>query len=93
MLTLNIIREDSEKEEKIPFFAKELGREEIRMDQTPTERRWSIIPLYKISANGGMLFWQIGFDGIDHLEISHGYNDGIIRTDRTEVKTDERNRR
>jgi len=63
-----------------------INREEIRMDQIPNQKRWAFIPLYKVSANGGMLYWQIGFDGIDHLEISHGYSDGIIRTDRKEVK-------
>ncbi|CAH6421694.1 ATP-dependent DNA ligase [uncultured virus] len=61
-------------------------REEIRIDQTPTQTVWSLIPLYKLAANGGMLYWQIGFDGISNLEMSHGYHDGIIRTDRTEVK-------
>jgi hypothetical protein len=60
--------------------------EEIRMDQIPTKPRWALIPLYKISATGGMLFWQIGFDGINSLEMKHGYEDGILRTDRTEVK-------
>jgi len=74
MLSLKVIRSDKGK------------REEIRIDQIPKERYWAYIPLYKISANGGLLFWQIGFDGVDHLEISHGYNDGIITTDRTEVK-------
>lgn len=56
------------------------------MDQTTTKQRWSLLPLYKMLANGGMLFWQIGFDGIAHLEIRHGYDDGIIRTDRTEIQ-------
>lgn len=72
MLTLNIIAPEKP--------------EEIRMDQMPTKSKWALIPLYKMSATGGMLFWQIGFDGINHLEISHGYDDGVIRTDRTEVK-------
>lgn len=61
-------------------------REEIRIDQMPTQKTWAFIPLYKISANGGLLYWQVGFDGINHLEMSYGYTDGIIRTDRTQIK-------
>lgn len=60
--------------------------EEIRMDQYPTKSCWSLVPMYKTSANGGLLFWQIGFDGINNLVISHGYHDGVIRKDKTEVK-------
>jgi len=74
MLTLTVIRQEDEKEE-------------IRMDQTPTKYKWALVPLYRVSVTGGMLMWQIGFDGVNQLEISHGYDDGIIRTDRTEVKT------
>lgn len=61
-------------------------KQEIRMDQTPTQKLWSLIPLYKLSVTGDMLFWQIGFDGNNQLEISHGYEGGAIRTDKTEVK-------
>jgi DNA ligase-1 len=71
MPTLNIITADSE---------------EIRMDQTPVTTKWKLVPLYKESMNGGMLMWQVGFDGNDHLEMTHGYTHGAIRTDRTEVK-------
>ena len=49
--------------------------EEIRMDQTPTTLRWKLIPLYKLSIMEGMIFWQIGFDGISNLEISTGFED------------------
>jgi len=58
MLTLNIISPPT--------------KEEIRMDQSPTLSKWSFIPLYKLSANGGLLHWQIGFDGINKLELNHG---------------------
>ena len=61
--------------------------EEIRMDQVPSQERWTFTPLYKISADGGMLFWQIGFDGIDHLEIKHGYSDDAIKMKYTEKLT------
>lgn len=61
-------------------------REEVRMDQTPREQRWALTPLYKMSVNGGLLYWQIGFDGMKNLEMSHGYADGVIRTDTTEVR-------
>ena len=86
MLTLNIISPTAP-----PIPSKGLTlmieqKEEIRMDQIPTKSKWALVPIYKLAATGGMLFWQIGFDGICHLEISHGYDDGIIRTDRTEIK-------
>lgn len=78
MLTLKIIGVDSNGD-----ISK---GQEIRIDQMPMEDKWTFIPLYKISADGGLLYWQIGFDGINNLEISHGYSDSIIRTDKTEVK-------
>src|SRR3989338_11068815 len=62
--------------------------QEIRIDQTPTASRWNLIPLYKISADGGMLCWQIGFDGVQHLEIRSGYNEGVMRMDRVEVASE-----
>lgn len=64
------------------------NKEEIRMDQTPDQSNWKLIPLYKLSPTGSMSVWQIGFDGIDHLEISYGYDDGVISTDRVEIKLD-----
>lgn len=60
--------------------------EEIRIDQTPTAKKWKLTPVYKISANGTFLIWQVGFDGVNNLELTHGYVNGAIRTDITEVK-------
>ena len=65
-----------------------IPREEIRMDQTPTQSRWALIPLYKLSATGNILSWQIGFDGVRNLEISQGYEDEGIQTSKLEVKLD-----
>lgn len=65
-----------------------LRDEEIRMDQTPTQPRWALIPLYKSSVAGDMLLWQISFDGVRNLKISQGCEDGIIQTDKIEVSLD-----
>lgn len=62
------------------------NREIIRVDQTPNKKAWAFVPLYKESVTGGLLFWQIGFDGYNMLERSHGYADGIINTDKKEVE-------
>ena len=94
MLTLNVIRScDSASENSQPnqlgskcSLVKEGIKEEIRMDQVPSQERWELIPLYKASADGGMLYWQIGFDGIDSLEIKQGYSDSVIRTERIEIR-------
>lgn len=88
MIKLNIIR--SNDPSALTPSCENAGkkqREEIRMDQIPKEREWSLIALYKLTSNGSMLYWQVGFDGVNNLEISHGYSDGVIRTDRTEIKT------
>lgn len=60
--------------------------EEIRVDQKPTSNTWKLLSLYKTSSKGGLMMWQVGFDGGDHLELTHGYVDGEIRTDRTQVE-------
>jgi DNA ligase-1 len=99
MLTLNIISKTNETNVDTQLVNTNINgyedchtnmlqeeKEEVRMDQTPTKSKWALVPLYKLSATGSMLVWQIGFDGVNHLEISHGYDDGIIRTDRTEIK-------
>lgn len=62
------------------------NREIIRVDQDPTQLAWAFTPLYKESVTGNLLFWQIGFDGVNQLEMSHGYADGIINTDKNEVE-------
>lgn len=81
MLTLKIITPPSSAEIVQDKENIDITSEEIRMDQTPIKRRWTLIPLYKISVNTNMLFWQIGFDGINRLEINQGYDDEIIHTD------------
>lgn len=62
------------------------NRETIRIDQIPKTKAWAFPPLYKVSVTGGLLFWQVGFDGNKMLERSHGYADGIINTDKIEVE-------
>lgn len=47
--------------------------QEIRMDQTPNDGSWALIPLYKIVSN--ILTWQIEFDGTEFLKIKE--NDTI----------------
>src|SRR5581483_4831486 len=50
-----------------------------------TGDKWHFTPLYKISSKGGLMMWQVGFDGEQNLELTHGYVEGEVRTDRTEV--------
>lgn len=57
---------------------------EIRIDQNPTQARWALVPLYKIAASGDLLYWQIRFNGVSHLEIHQGYSGGI-QTDRISI--------
>lgn len=54
--------------------------QEIRIDQLPTDSRWTLTPLYKISADGSLLFWQIGYDGTK-LNYQQGYVEGVITTE------------
>lgn len=82
---LNDENDDLEHSQSIPKNITP-NREIIRVDQTPTRKAWAFVPLYKESVTGGLLFWQIGFDGVNMLERSHGYYDGIINTDKIEVE-------
>lgn len=61
--------------------------EEIRMDQTPTNLRWKLIPLYKMSISDNMLFWQIGFDGNNKLEIQQGVSNELLQTNYIELSS------
>src|SRR5437868_8015236 len=60
----------------------------IRLDEEPTQPTWQLIPLYKTSATGGVMMWQVGFNG-HQLEMTHGYVGGAIRTDYTDVVTNQ----
>lgn len=64
MLTLNIQRPNITLN-----VVPKIAIEEIRMDQTPTQSQWALIPLYKESISGETSIWQIGFDGTEFLEI------------------------
>ena len=64
----------------------DLPYEEIRLDQTPKTARWRYLPLYKQSAHGTYISWQVGFDGINQLETWHGYVGGEIQHDSIEIK-------
>ncbi len=50
---------------------------EFRIDQLSSASgaagAWRFVTLFKESITGAMLQWQIGFDGVDHLESSHGH--------------------
>lgn len=63
----------------------------IRLDEIPTQPTWQLIPLYKTSATGGLMMWQVGFNG-QQLEMTHGYVGGEIRTDYTDVLTNQSGR-
>jgi len=77
MLTLEIISP----EDKNSYLNGIINREEIRMDELPTKQKWALIPLYKMIIDGEILFWQIGFDGINNLEI----NQGIVNSDENQT--------
>lgn len=62
--------------------------QELRIDQVPLNpqwSKWSFTPLYKMQAEGTQLYWQIGFDGRNSLEIEHGTDDKPPLTDRVQV--------
>lgn len=63
-----------------------MQREIIDYDTEPKTNFWSMIPLFKISKSGKTLFWQVGFDS-KNIESTHGFVDGKIRTDLSEVIT------
>lgn len=73
MLTLNVIRQ--------PTL---VTRQEIRMDQIPTQNQWSLVPLYRETIDGNPSIWQIGFDGVNHLEITD--NTDELRTEKITVE-------
>ena len=50
----------------------EEGYEEIRVDQEPVTSKWKFTPLYKVDANGNMREWQVSFDGVETLTMTHG---------------------
>lgn len=59
--------------------------QEIHFNQTPTESKWKLVSLYKISLTGGQLFWRIGFDGVNKIISEHGYVNGAIQESPVEV--------
>lgn len=62
------------------------GYEEIRVDQNPTQIKWRLTPLYKADVGGNMREWQVGFDGEQYLEMTHGVVGGAIVPTRSEVE-------
>ena len=59
--------------------------EEIRLDETPKSLSWRYIPIYKKAANDADIFWQIGFDGVNMIQIDYGYVNGVITHMKTEI--------
>src|SRR5436305_12169063 len=65
---------------------------EVILGQIPISNKWHLTPIYKRSVNGGLLIWQVGFNGINRLEMTHGFaqkssgEEGNIRTDTTEIE-------
>lgn len=60
--------------------------QEVDILTIPSNPIWRLVPLYKDSVHERMSMWQIGFDGISHLEMRFGKVGGIIRLTRTEVE-------
>jgi hypothetical protein len=45
----------------------------IRIDETPTDKCWKMLPLFRDNAHGGTSVWQIGFsEDASELTIAHG---------------------
>jgi hypothetical protein len=67
--------------------------QEISLQETPETFNWSLPALYKQDVHGNLRFWQVGFDGTEYLQMSHGIEDGEIRTDcsKIELNTSGRN--
>ena len=59
---------------------------QVSGDYSEDVEKWRFIPLYKLSRNGGLMMWQVGFDGVDQLEMRHGFVGGVIQRNTTEVK-------
>jgi hypothetical protein len=59
----------------------------IQIGEIPKSPKWTLTPLYKVSATGALTLWQVGFDGKNQLEMTYGHVDGPsgYRTDLTEV--------
>ena len=75
-----------------PLVAQFQGYQEINLTDDPSQARWCLVPLYQVTVAGLRMIWQIGFDGVDQLEMAHGYVGGAPpRLDRTlvEVKSQE----
>jgi hypothetical protein len=66
--------------------------EVIAFDENPNYLKWLLTPLYKKTNKNKILFWQIGFDGVENLLMKHGFLDGIIRMDRRKVKKNKTSR-
>lgn len=66
--------------------------QEFRIDETPTSYRWQLTKLYKYSATGSLMEWQVRYDGEGNLELYHGYCDGVIRCDRTSIEINQSGR-
>lgn len=58
----------------------------INIIDQPTDLIWTLTPLYKSGGNGKQMVWQVGFDG-QCLLMAHGFTDGKVRTDRTQIMT------
>lgn len=61
--------------------------QEIELTEDPTQDKWCLPALYMYSVKGGLMLWQVKFDGVNQLEMHHGYVDGVIRVDKTEIFT------
>lgn len=65
-----------ENEVNIPDTNQMIEGELITLNQTPKERNWKFVPIYREGAYGGRLVWQIGFEeknkNVGNLIIIHG---------------------
>lgn len=68
--------------------------QDISLNETPTESRWALPAMYRISQTQGTLYWRIGFDGeTNELVTEHGYfvtatgHKGAMQVDRLKLYT------
>lgn len=65
----------------------------IQPNEIPQAINWGLPSLYKHDVHNNLRVWQVGFNGGEYLQMSHGIVDGEIRTDccKVEVNTSGRN--
>lgn len=59
--------------------------EVILVDRSPTRPVWVLVPMFKATAHGNIIMWQIGFDGVDKLLTAKRIGDGNLTCTNREI--------